>query len=202
MIVRAIPRDAARKPSLAQRLWPIWDIDLNSPTQTVEALKDGVRPGLIVLHVQASAQQGFRTGKAAGGQRDATYWFDPKRDDLPVEIYQRAGDAGDVPLPLEYRRVRMKFAQLANGRGIRRRSNSAPRGGCPRRRMSRITSTFIASCSSAKRCRRNGTPTRPSFFSVDEASRAPAGAGKPSKTFARTPSGETPAAAGTRLLDG
>ena len=117
MTVRPIPRDAARsRLSLAPTLWPIQDIDLNSTAQKVEALKDGNRPGLIVLRVQASHPHGFRTGTAAGGQLDATYWFDPKRDDLLVEIYQRAGDAGDNPLPLEYRRVRMKFAQLANGR--------------------------------------------------------------------------------------
>jgi hypothetical protein len=116
MIVRAIPRESARsRLSLAGKLWPIWDIELNSTTQKVEALKDGNRPDLIVLHVQATHPYGFRNA-AAGGQLDATYWFDPKRDDLLVEIYQRAGDAGDNPLPLEYRRVRMKFAQLGNGR--------------------------------------------------------------------------------------
>jgi hypothetical protein len=117
MTVRAIPRDAAEsRLSLARKLWPIYDIELNAPTQKVQALKDGNRPGLIVLHVQLSHPHGFRPGATAGGQLDATYWFDPARDDLLVEIYQRAGNAGDVPLPLVSRGVRMKFAQLANGR--------------------------------------------------------------------------------------
>lgn len=112
----AISSATARKRlSLARKLWPIRDIELDSPTQKVEALKDGNRPHLIVLHMQASEPMGFRNA-SAGGQRDATYWFDPQRDDLLVESYQRAGDAGDNPLPLEHRRVRMRFAQLANGR--------------------------------------------------------------------------------------
>jgi hypothetical protein len=101
--------------SLGREFWQIQGFGPSFDKNTITVLRDANRPGLIVVHVEATSPVRFYNSKN-DRKIDSMYWLDPARDDLMVEWIQRSDDYGTGKLDSLIHRVYLDFAQLADGR--------------------------------------------------------------------------------------
>lgn len=109
---------AKERPSLIAQLsvagefiWPTRDTrNLLAPQVRGELLRDRDHPGLLGLKVERPA-----IAEQKNSRSENTTWFDPARDDMPVEKVWRLYGPDQKTVSIESRTAYLEYGRLANG---------------------------------------------------------------------------------------
>lgn len=97
---------------LAGKLWPSrFKTSIGFEGIKADILQDAAHPGLVGVHYKTTPQP----DNGAAGISESTWWIDPTRDDMPVEVtwsyFQKEGGDAQIQSRVRY----LEHAQLPNG---------------------------------------------------------------------------------------